>query len=71
MPSFWNGVVYILKVMGPLVRVLRLIDNERRPAMGYIYEARDRAKEAIMKAFNENELKYKEIFYIIDERWED
>ena len=39
--------------------------------MGYIYEAMDRAKEAIMKAFNENELKYKEIFDIIDERWED
>ena len=39
--------------------------------MGYIYEAMDRAKEAIMKAFNENELKYKENFDTIDERWED
>ncbi|XP_075674825.1 uncharacterized protein LOC142644020 [Castanea sativa] len=46
---------YILKVMGPLVRVLHLVDNERKPAMGYIYEAMDRAKEAIIKAFNENE----------------
>ncbi|KAM4091218.1 hypothetical protein ACJW30_09G121400 [Castanea mollissima] len=66
MPSFWNTIVYILKVMGPLVRVLRLVDNERKPAMGYIYEAMDRAKEAIIKAFNENE----DIFKIIDERWE-
>jgi len=39
MPSFWNIIVYILKVMGPLVRVLRLVDNERKPTMGYIYEA--------------------------------
>ena len=40
MPSFWNHVVYILKVMGPLVKVLQLVDNERKPTMGYIYEAR-------------------------------
>lgn len=70
MPSFWNDVVYTLKAMGPLVRVLRLVDNEKRPAMGYIYEAMDRAKEAIQKAFNGNEDKYREIFAIIDRRWE-
>ncbi|RVX15930.1 hypothetical protein CK203_005819 [Vitis vinifera] len=34
MPSFWNHVVYILKVMGPLVKVLQLVDNERKPTMG-------------------------------------
>ena len=39
--------------------------------MGYIYEDMDRAKEAIMKALNKNELKYKEIFDIIGKRWED
>ena len=30
----------------PLVRVFRLVDGEK-PAMGYLYEAMDRAKEAI------------------------
>nr|XP_009789718.1 PREDICTED: uncharacterized protein LOC104237297 [Nicotiana sylvestris] len=62
-------VVYILKIMGPLVKVLRLTDNEKKPAMGYIYEAMDRAKEAIVKAFNGNSAEYKDIFKIIDERW--
>ena len=70
MPSFWNTIVYILKVMGSLVQVLRLVNNERKPAMGYMYEAMDRAKEAIIKAFNENEEKYSNIFEIIDKRWE-
>ena len=55
--------------MAPLVRVLRLVDSERKPAMGYIYEAMDKAKEAIMKSFKNNESKYKEIFEIIDNRW--
>ncbi|GKV51788.1 hypothetical protein SLEP1_g58413 [Rubroshorea leprosula] len=70
MPSFWNEIVYALKVMGPLVGVLRLVDNEKKPAMGYIYEAMDRAKEAIQKAFDGNEEKYKNVFSLIDKRWE-
>ncbi|KAG4927439.1 hypothetical protein GLYMA_19G103700v4 [Glycine max] len=70
MPSFWNDVVYALKAMGPLVSVLRLVDNEKKPAMGFIYEAMDRVKEAIQRAFNNNEGKYKDILAIIDKRWD-
>ncbi|XLR65570.1 hypothetical protein S83_016242 [Arachis hypogaea] len=36
-PSFWNHVKYTLKIMGPLVRVLQLVDGEKKPPMGYIY----------------------------------
>ncbi|KAA0040972.1 uncharacterized protein E6C27_scaffold125G001750 [Cucumis melo var. makuwa] len=68
--SFWITIVFALKVSGPLVRVLRLVDGEKKPPMGYIYEAMDRAKEAIAKSFNNNEEKYKDIFTIIDRRWE-
>lgn len=70
MPSFWNDVVYTLKAMGPLVKVLRLVDHEKKPAMGYIYEAMDRAKEAIIASFLGNEARYNEIFDIIDRRWQ-
>lgn len=69
MPSFWNYVLDTLKFMGPLVKVLRLVDSEKRPAMGYIYEAMDRAKEAIEKSFKGNGEKYKEVFQIIEKRW--
>ncbi|KAG5034983.1 hypothetical protein JHK87_009893 [Glycine soja] len=69
MPSFWNSVVYTLKVMAPLVKVLRLVDDKKKPAMGYIYEAMDKAKETIIKSFNNNESKYKDVFAIIDKRW--
>ncbi|TYK20918.1 hypothetical protein E5676_scaffold284G00600 [Cucumis melo var. makuwa] len=67
--SFWTTIVFALKVSGPLVRV-RLVDGEKKPPMGYIYEAMDRAKETIAKSFNNNEEKYKDIFTIIDRRWE-
>ncbi|KAL5194284.1 PHD finger protein ING1 [Glycine soja] len=69
MPSFWNSVVYTLKVMAPLVKVLCLVDGEKKPAMGYIYETMDKAKETIIKSFNNNESKYKDVFAIIDKRW--
>ncbi|KAI9200025.1 hypothetical protein LWI28_001626 [Acer negundo] len=69
MPSFWNNVVFSLKIASPLVGVLRLVDGERKPLMGYIYEATDRAKNAIAKSFEGNENIYEEIFKLIDNRW--
>ncbi|KAL6535714.1 hypothetical protein OROHE_012558 [Orobanche hederae] len=68
--NFWNNVVCSLKVAGPLVKVLRLVDGEKKPPMGYIYEAMDRAKETIARAFDHDEHKYKTFFEIIDNRWD-
>ena len=65
MPSFWNTIVFCLKVSGPLVR---LVDGEKKAPMGYIYEAMNKAKDTIVKGFNGKEEKYKEIFNIIDKR---
>ncbi|KAL8492374.1 hypothetical protein ACS0TY_023828 [Phlomoides rotata] len=64
-----RSVVCIIKIYSPLVRVLRLVDGERKPTMGYIYEVMDRAKEIIMKVFDNKENEYKDAFEIIDMRW--
>ncbi|KAL0326696.1 UNVERIFIED_CONTAM: hypothetical protein Sangu_1747600 [Sesamum angustifolium] len=69
MSSFWNHVLYIIKIAGPLVKVLRLVDGERKPPMGYIYEVMDRAKEAIAASFSNTKEKYKDVFALIDARW--
>ncbi|XP_076913648.1 uncharacterized protein LOC143572349 [Bidens hawaiensis] len=50
-------------------KVLRLVDGERKPPTGYIYEAVDRAKKIIAASFKNKQEKYKEIFKIIDKRW--
>ncbi|KAK8935160.1 hypothetical protein KSP39_PZI013740 [Platanthera zijinensis] len=70
MISFWRSIIDILKIFGPLVRVLRLVDGEKRSAMSYIYEAMNRAKEAIIKSFNEKEDKYMDVLKIVNKRWE-
>ena len=58
MSSFYNLIIYILKVIGPLIRVLRLVDNENKLAMKYTYVAMDKAKETIQKSFDENKEMY-------------
>ncbi|KAF8380426.1 hypothetical protein HHK36_027912 [Tetracentron sinense] len=69
--SFWKGVIYAMKITAPLVRVLRLVDGEKRPPMGYIYEAMDKAKEAIKEALGgqRNVRRYKLVWDIVDKRW--
>eukprot|EP00253_Pinus_taeda_P007232 PITA_07232 len=44
--TFWRGVEEACAVSEPIVKVLKLVDGEK-PAMDYLYEGMDRAKEAI------------------------
>ena len=56
----------------PLVKVLRLVDGDKS-AMGYLYEAMDRAKEPICAYYEDKEDEGHErillIWKVIDERW--
>ncbi|XP_030959124.1 uncharacterized protein LOC115981079 [Quercus lobata] len=69
-PKFWPAIKFCLKCVIPLVKVLRLVDGDAKPAMGYIYEAMDRAKEQIRKNFNDMQRRYRPILRIIETRWE-
>ncbi|MFQ6663081.1 hypothetical protein Gotur_030722 [Gossypium turneri] len=63
--DFWKKANGLIKVYEPLVKVLRLTDGDEKPTMGFIYEAIDRAKQAIQqdcRYFTENKK-------IIDNRW--
>jgi len=68
--SYWKNVLYALKLTGPIVKVLRMVDGDKKPPMGYIYEAMDRAKEAIANSFGHKEEHYEMAFKYIDTRWE-
>ena len=62
----------VCTVCEPLVRVLHLVDGDK-PAMGYLYEAMDRAKESICAYYEDKgDEGYERILLIrkvIDERW--
>lgn len=68
--SFWKNVINALKLTGPLLKVLRLVDGEKKLPIRYIYTAMDRENGAISKSFNLKEEKYEKAFQIIDKRWE-
>ena len=66
--TFWPSVIYCIKSTKPLVQVLRLVDGEKIPAMGFIYGALDTAKEQIAKNFDGQLSSNREIWDIIDEK---
>ncbi|KAK0603139.1 hypothetical protein LWI29_001783 [Acer saccharum] len=68
--AFWGSMSYALKTTEPLVSVLRMTALEKMPAMGFIYGAMDKAKEEIAKNLGDKEGAYKEIWKIIDDKWE-
>jgi hypothetical protein len=67
--TFWKAIKFCLKSVLPLVKVLKLVDGDVKPAMGYIYEAMDRAKEQIERNFEYVKMRYEDVWTIIDARW--
>nr|KYP38381.1 hypothetical protein KK1_040364 [Cajanus cajan] len=54
----------------PLMTVLRLVDSDEKPAMGFIYDGMDCAKEKIKINFGNVKKSYEPVWNIIDERWD-
>ena len=68
--EFWAQCQFIVKVSEPLVRVLRLVDGDEKPAMGYLYDAMERAKENIKARCNNKVSVFSPFTRIIDSRWD-
>jgi len=69
--SFWAGVEEVCNITEPLVKVLRLVDGDK-PAMGYLYEAMDRAKEAVHSYYDDKGdegFQRQLLWKVIDDRW--
>lgn len=67
-PAFWNGVSRVVSVLEPLVKVLKMVEGERKPSMGFIYGELLEAKRCIKAATNNLEKYYQPILEIIDEK---
>ncbi|GJY19720.1 pescadillo-like protein [Tanacetum coccineum] len=66
--SFSNGVNLCIKMISPLVKVLRLADGYQKPSMGFLYGELKKANEDIKMAFNNVETYYRPIIDIIETR---
>ena len=52
------------------MRVLPLADSEEKAAMGYLYEAMDKAKETIKTRLTNRASQYRPYIWVIDARWD-
>lgn len=50
--QFWPNVDICLKIATPLIKVLRMVDSDETPAMGFLYKAIEEAKENIKTNLN-------------------
>uniref|UniRef100_A0A2N9EDY6 BED-type domain-containing protein n=1 Tax=Fagus sylvatica TaxID=28930 RepID=A0A2N9EDY6_FAGSY len=68
--EFWSQCHHIVKIIEPLVRVFRLVDGDEKPAMRYLYETMDRAKEEIKVRMKHKVSLYGPYVQVIDARWD-
>ncbi|XP_050222802.1 uncharacterized protein LOC126672894 [Mercurialis annua] len=68
--KFWDDCLIMVKIAGPLIRLLRLVDSDEKPSLGYVYEGMRRARKAIKHMFKKKKSLYAPYIKILDERWD-
>ncbi|XP_008673854.1 uncharacterized protein [Zea mays] len=67
-PAFWKDVKLMLAVFEPLVKVLRLVDGDVKPSMGFLYGELLKAKREIKEAFGNVESRFKDVMAVIEKK---
>ncbi|EHA8590432.1 hypothetical protein COCNU_scaffold018774G000010 [Cocos nucifera] len=67
---FWASAADVLKITDPLLGVLPHINQNEEATIGFIYDAMDRAKEAIRMNLGGDEARYLPFWYKIDSIWD-
>jgi hypothetical protein len=68
--TFWSNCFMIAKIMAPIIKLLKIVDGDERPSMGYVYDGMQRAKNAIKAMFRKRKSSYKPYTDIIKTRWD-
>ena len=63
--KFWNDCIIVVKLMTPLVLLLRIVHCNERRSMGYVSERMYSVRLGIKKLFNHNKRLYKHYTNII------
>ncbi|XP_042017815.1 uncharacterized protein LOC121765670 [Salvia splendens] len=68
--KFWNNCLIISKIMGPIMRLLRICDSDEKPSLGYVYEGMWRVVKGVKELFKNKERLYEKYVDIIESRWD-
>ncbi|XP_043704939.1 uncharacterized protein LOC122654763 [Telopea speciosissima] len=67
--AFWEGAKEVVSFMGPIIRILHLVDSEGSTA-GYLFEVTEKAKETLQKFMENDRIKYLTIMDLFNSRLE-
>ncbi|XP_025702569.1 uncharacterized protein [Arachis hypogaea] len=67
--KFWQNCVTTVKIVGPLIKLLRLVDADEKPSLGIMYEGIKRAKNSIKIMFRNRKAAYTPYTSILKMRW--
>ncbi|PNY02045.1 hypothetical protein L195_g025349 [Trifolium pratense] len=68
--SFWSNCFMIAKIMAPIIKLLKIVDGDERPSMGYVYDGMQRVKNSIENMFRNRKTAYQPYTDIIMARWD-
>lgn len=68
--EFWNDCFVVIQATTPLVRLLRLMDFDEKPVLGYVYGGVNRAINAIIEYFKHQNNKYEPYTNIVQDKWQ-
>ncbi|XP_025678758.1 uncharacterized protein [Arachis hypogaea] len=66
--KFWEDCFTVCKLVGPLIKLLRLVDADDKPSLGYVYEGMLRAEDVIKEMFRQSKTAYQPYTDIINSR---
>ena len=69
--NFWKGVTLCLKVFEPLVSLLRLVDGDVKPSIGFVYGEIVKAKKQIKEAYGNVASRYKDVIDVVEKKMKD
>ncbi|XP_016194913.1 uncharacterized protein LOC107635874 [Arachis ipaensis] len=68
--KFWQDCLTTVKIVSPLIKLLRLVDADEKPSLGIAYEGMQRAKNAIKTMFRNQKAAYTPYTSILKMRWD-
>ncbi|CAN1319884.1 hypothetical protein LINPERPRIM_LOCUS31452 [Linum perenne] len=67
---FWGDCLEIVKVVTPIMKLLRFVDSDEKPSLGYVYKGMALIIEGIKNIYPDNESKYKPYIDIVEKRFD-
>ncbi|CAN0860828.1 hypothetical protein LINGRAHAP2_LOCUS8051 [Linum grandiflorum] len=66
---FWYECLEVVKVATPVINLLRIVDSDERPTLGYVYEGMRKVIQGIKAIYNDIEAMYKPYIDIMNKEW--